>query len=219
MKTTKYLLRFACCLAVAALIFSCSSERDFPTSDASENIEEAPSNNSKENEGQESTTTPIESPRELDVADENVSIREVVSYFSLHRYGVTQKIYHLKNKNAAIIIWIDNKSTDFEPRVTIYLFDVDVSEQSIGSWINNQYSDGIYPDAPEPLSSYKLAEDYYSVTSYSFIGQEVGEHGDEYDSYSLEIFVDNVSEVDAFYLLSFVAETVVHVQTKGIPGL
>jgi len=154
--------------------------------------------------------------RKLDVAGDNVTIIDIESYYSIYRYGSTQKIYYLKDENTVIKIRIGNESPDFDITVKVNIFDANISDESIQKWINNQHSDALYTDAPEPIGVYSLPEDSYSVSSYNLVDHTVEHSGDEYDNYVLEIYVDNVSEEGIYNLKSFVAKTAVHIRTKDI---
>lgn len=187
-------------LLAALLVSGCSSDSD-PDYQAAREGDDPPT---------------LGEPREIDVTGENVSVLDIESYYSLHRYGPTLKIYHLKDQNVVLKISIDNASTDFEMDVTVAMFADDLPDEDLEKWINNQHSDGIEPDAPEPLETFDLPEQNHSVTSHTLIDQSTGQNGDEYDNYALELYVDNVSEEDVFYLMSFVADAVVHVQTRDI---
>lgn len=154
--------------------------------------------------------------RALDVSADNVSITDVESYFSQNRYGPTLKLYNFQDQNTVIQIRIGNQSDSFETSVVVYVFDRNLDVEEIGKWLNNQYSDGIFSDAPTPIGTYQLSEDQYSISSYSLIDHTVESYGDEYDNYDIEFYVDNVSEEGVYYLKSFTSEVVVHVQTKAI---
>ena len=65
--------------------------------------------------------------------------------------------------------------------------------------INNQHSDGIYVDAPQPIGTYYLDKEHYSITSYHFVNHSVEDFGDEYDHYIVEFYVDNFSEEGIFH--------------------
>ncbi len=193
-------LKLTMFLLAALLVGGCSSDSD-PDYQAAREGDDPPT---------------LGEPRELDVTGDNVSVLDIESYYSLYRYGPTLKIYHLKDQNVVLKISIDNTSTDFEMDVTVAMFADDLPDEDLEKWINNQHSDGIYPDAPEPLATFDLPEQSHSVTSHTLIDQSAGQNGDEYDNYALELYVDNVSEEDVFYLMSFVADAVVHVQTRDI---
>lgn len=155
-------------------------------------------------------------PREINVSADNVSVINIDSYYSANRYGPTQKFYVLADQNAVVRILIDNETDEFNTTVTIYLFDLSLHSDDINKWLNNQYSDGLYSDAPIPTGVYELSANQYSINSYRFIDHTIEEFGDEYDNYDLEIHVDDASAEGAYTLKAFVANTVVHVQTKEI---
>ncbi len=154
--------------------------------------------------------------RELDVSDKNVVVLDVDRYFSRYRYGSTLKIYNLKNENTVITMHISNESTDFDTTAVVNIFEESVTDEAIERWINNQHSDGLYPDVPEPIGVYTLPDENLTVISYNFVDHSAEKFGDEYDNYFVEISVDNFSEEGIYNLKSFVAETNVHIRTKDI---
>ncbi len=157
--------------------------------------------------------------RRLDVAGENVSVQAVTRYYSVYRHGPTQLFYHLRDQNAVVTLRLGNQSTDFYPEIAVHIFDPDLTDEGISEWINNQHSDGLYFGAPEPTEVYTLSEQSYAITSRSAGGHAAGTYGDEYDTYNLEISVDDVSVDGLFHLEGFVAEATVHVQTRDIDDL
>ena len=163
-----------------------------------------------------STVKEFSELRSLDVSADNVSIIDVETYFSRNRYGPTLKLYNIQGQKAVIKIRINNESDDFDTSVVVYVFDSSLEGEKIKKWLNNQYSDGVFSDAPIPIGTYRLSADQYSINSYSLINHTVESYGDEYDNYDIELYVDNVFEDEVYYLKSFISEVIVHVQTKGI---
>ena len=47
--------------------------------------------------------------------------------------------------------------------IDIVQFDESVSQNDRKKWVNNQYSDGLYADAPSPINSFKLSHEYFEV--------------------------------------------------------
>jgi hypothetical protein len=194
MNISKVIVKSIIIFSIALACFSCSSDRG----------------------SSKSTVEESAALRALDVSADNVSITDVESYFSPNRYGPTLKLYNIQDQKTVIKIQISNESDSFEASVVVYVFDRSLEREEIGKWLNNQYSDGIFSDAPIPIGTYKLSEDQYSINSYSLINHTVESYGDEYDNYDIELYVGNVSEDGVYYLNSFISEVVVHVQTKEI---
>lgn len=163
-----------------------------------------------------STVKEFSELRSLDVSADNVSIIDIETYFSRNRYGPTLKLYNIQGQKAVIKIRINNESDDFDTSVVVYVFDSSLEGEKIKKWLNNQYSDGLFSDAPIPIGTYRLSADQYLINSYSLINHTVESYGDEYDNYDIELYVDNVFEDGVYYLKSFISEVIVHVQTKGI---
>lgn len=199
----KYLTKYLICITVILSCYSCDSKDGSSVGDTGDTSETGGSGE-------------VPGLVEIDVTSDDVVPFDVESYFSLLRYGATQKIYNIRNQNVVVIIRIDNQSTDFDTSIFVYLFRDDVEEGEIGNWINNQYSDALYPDVPEPASMYKLIEQSYAIASFKFLNHTVEEFGDEYDNYAVQIRVDDVIEEGVYKLKGFLADATVHVQTKGV---
>lgn len=159
--------------------------------------------------------------RLIDASGE-VDILMVSSYFSTYEYGPTQKFYHFTNEQSVITVRADNTSNNFDANVVVVVnvFNESETVESIGKWINNQHSDGIFGDAPEPLVSFPLPADKFSITSSAFIDHAMGFSGNEYDNYVLEIYIDNYTGSKAnnieVQILNFNVELDVHVITKDV---
>ena len=160
--------------------------------------------------------------RQLDVSANRVDTLEVSSYFSLYHYGPTQKFYHSKDENTVIQIRTTN-DTGFVTSVNVYLFEENsaptdstagIAPGDIEKWLNNQYSDALYADAPEPIKTVTLSETQYSLIATFQESTSYGD-GQEYDRYSIELTVDSVFEEGAFSLSPFTAVYNVHVMTQN----
>lgn len=159
--------------------------------------------------------------RLIDVSGE-VDVFMVSSYFSTYEYGPTQKFYHFTDEQSVITVKADNTSNNFGANVVVVvnIFNESETVESIGKWINNQHSDGIFGDAPEPLVSFPLPADKFSITSSAFTDHTAGFRGNEYDNYVLEVYIDNYIGSEAnnieVQILNFNVALDVHVITKDI---
>lgn len=121
--------------------------------------------------------------------------------------------YTFEEQKAVLRVGIDNETTDFPVTATVYVFAEDVTADGLSKWLNNQHSDGLFPEVPKPVASYKIPEKSCSKVSHKLIDrskQELGEH----DNYAVKFRIEDVTEKGVFQLKAFTSETKVHVKTK-----
>ena len=128
-------------------------------------------------------------------------------------YRDTLLFYTFRDQNAVLKLQIDNKDKSFPMTGGIYIFAASVKEDDIKKWLNNQHSDGLYPDVPEPISTYKLPEKACKVTSHKVIDRSKQEFG-EYDNYSVTFDVKDYADKKNITLKGFSDTTKVYVKTK-----
>lgn len=95
---------------------------------------------------------------------------------------------------------------------TIYRFADSVKEDDLNKWLNNQHSDGLFPDVPEPISTHTIPETVCKVTSDKLIDHSKQPFG-EYDNYSVTFDVKDYTD-KSITLKGFSDTTKVHVKTK-----
>ena len=54
---------------------------------------------------------------------------------------------------------------------TVYLFDPETTAENLERWINNQHSDGLFPEVPTPTLVSKLPDDIVQVTDRKVVGE------------------------------------------------
>jgi len=119
---------------------------------------------------------------------------EVSRYFSLLAHGPTKKFYVVPESNAVVVVaTVDGRS---DAAATIHLFPADVTAEGISKWINNQYSDALYPDVPKPLRSVPVPADRFHTKVGPPLDHERGEAGDEYDRVRVEFTIDAFEDGD-----------------------
>ena len=159
---------------------------------------------------------PARQAKVLSVAAPNVMITNVESYYSLNRFGNTLRIYNFQNEKAILLINVDNITTDFNTSATIHIFADNTNDDSIAKWVNNQHSDALFSDAPSPTQSYEIPANLYSVTYFFLIDQSVGDRGDTYDNYEIDLLFENYSIAGIFDLERFTTKANVHILTSDI---
>lgn len=125
----------------------------------------------------------------------------------------TLLFYTFKEQNVILKLQIGNKDKTFPMTATFYIFQDSVTEDGLKKWLNNQHSDAIFPDVPEPIMTHKAPAKVCTVTSHKLIDRSKQQFG-EYDNYAVKFQVINYSDMKNVKLKGFTGETKVHVKTK-----
>lgn len=119
---------------------------------------------------------------------------EVSRYFSGLAHGPTKKFYIVPESNAVVVVaTVDGKA---DATATIHLFPAATTAEGVAKWINNQYSDAIYPDVPMPLRSVPVPADHFHTKVGPPLDHERGEEGDEYDRVRVDFTIDDFKDGD-----------------------
>jgi len=151
-------------------------------------------------------------PPVLDVS--NKSVEKFATSDSMIGKRNTLLFYTFKEQKAILRLTIDNKDTKFPITAVVYQFADDVSEESLAKWINNQHSDGIYPDVPEPVANFPLPKDACSVVSSKLIDR-TKHHNGEHDNHEVKFRIEDFAKEGVFKLKAFTAEAKVHVKVES----
>jgi hypothetical protein len=141
------------------------------------------------------------STQKLEVRDSQIGYRDTLLF------------YTFTDQKAVLKLRIDNKDMSFPMAGTIYVFAESVGEDDLKKWLNNQHSDGIFPDVPEPIKSYKLPAIACKAMSYKLIDRSKQSFG-EYDIYSVAFEVKEYSDKKGVALKGFADTAKVSVRTK-----
>lgn len=143
-----------------------------------------------------SADTPSKETTLLDLKGKSVQRREANS--SLLGFTSTTLFYTLDDHRVVVVIRIEN-SKGFPVSGNVYAFAKDVTAEGIAKWVNNQHSDGLFPDVPEPRTTVKLpAEACQSLQSKLLDKKSV--NGTAYNHYSVEIKLSEVKVNEQFRL-------------------
>ena len=114
-------------------------------------------------------------------------VKKMVANRTRGGFPAARVFYTLADQHAVVKIHINNKSDKFPISGTVYQFDPDVTAEGLAKWLNNQHSDGLFPDIPEPFATHKLPADSLQVVSSKVLGQiQGGIRNDTYDKYMVE---------------------------------
>jgi hypothetical protein len=162
------------------------------------------------------TTTEISlTEKTLDIASPSTSITTISRYFTPFDYGDTLRMYFFEDQNSVLKLVFPNDDNDFEITGSINLFADDETSEAIAAWMENQYSDALLADAPEPFTT-EIEDSAYSIQSTMLINAEPGNDGFQYDNYSVSFFIDSISQPRLFHLANFVDTVTVHVRGEEL---
>ena len=125
----------------------------------------------------------------------------------------TLVFYTFKDQQAVLRVTIDNKDTKFPIKAVVHQFADDVTAEGLKKWLNNQHSDGLFPDVPEPVATYEIPAASLSIKSSKLIDSSKLPNG-EFENHSVTFHIAEVTEKDVFTLKEYTGETGVFVKVK-----
>ena len=128
-------------------------------------------------------------------------------------YRDTLLFYTFNEQKTVLKLQIGNKDKSFPITATFYIFEDGVTEDGLKKWLNNQHSDGLFPDVPEPIIKREAPEEVCKVTSHKLIDHTKQQFG-EYDNYAVRFEVIDYTDMKNIKLKGFNGETKVHIKTQ-----
>ena len=125
----------------------------------------------------------------------------------------TLLFYTFKEQQVILTLSIGNKDETFPVTGKIYLFGEATTEEGLKKWINNQHSDGLYPDVPKPFATFDLPKGSCKVTS----GKQAGTSKNPssaamFKNYEVKLSVGKHAIDKRFKLSAFTDTAKVHVK-------
>lgn len=143
-----------------------------------------------------SADTPSRETTLLDLKAKRVQRQEANS--SLLGFTSTPLFYTLDDHRVVVVIRIEN-SKGFPVSGNVYAFAKDVTAEGIAKWVNNQHSDGLFPDVPEPTTTVKLPAEACQSLQNKLLGKK-SVNDTIYNHYSVDIKLSDVKVNDQFRL-------------------
>lgn len=157
-------------------------------------------------------STPLYADRTLDQKKaEKLEVRH-----SMLGFRNTLVFYAFKDQQAILVLSIDNKDETFPVIGKIHLFDESTSEEGLKKWINNQHSDGLFPDVPKPTFTGELPKESCMVTSHKQTGMSnnPGPRKAAFEDFEVELSIKAHDSDKKFKLSAFTDTARVHVGKK-----
>ncbi|MDB4466585.1 hypothetical protein N9066_00080 [bacterium] len=147
----------------------------------------------------------------LDTGSDQVKKLQVSQTFG--GYRETQIFFTFPKKNVILKVRIDNKTKDFAATGKILVFPKSTTAEGLAKWLNNQHSDGLYPDIPLPVSTLDIPTKFCSSTNPKYIDQAKSHLGN-FDKYSIEYAVKDVERIGDFQIKGFSGKAMVYLKDK-----
>ena len=147
----------------------------------------------------------------LDLKGKMVKRLEVSS--SQIGFTSTRIFYTLDEHRVVVVIHVDNAKKGFPVTGKVCQFARDVTSENLAKWLNNQHSDGLFPDVPEPLATVRLPAEAWQSLGSKLLGQKTV-IGTTYNMHSVEIKLTGVKVNEQFRLQEFKDTVNVYVVAK-----
>jgi hypothetical protein len=130
----------------------------------------------------------------------------------------TLLFYTFKDQQAILTLSIDNTDETFPVKGKIYLFDDATTEEGLKKWINNQHSDGLFPEIPTPIFTKELPEGTCKVTSHKQTGTSENPSPISpatFNNYEVELSVKEHAIDGKVKISAFTDKAQVHVKSEA----
>jgi len=123
--------------------------------------------------------------------------REVNRYYSPQAHGPTRKFHVFPEQRVVVVVNVNPASADaIDTTVVVHLFAAGTDADALEKWVNNQHSDALFADAPQPQRSITVARERLHTKVAGPLEREVGDGGDEYDRYRVDFTIDGFTDGD-----------------------
>ena len=173
-------LRLTLLVGLAGLLVGCGSkENDSASKDVKKTDSELQTAKaaSEKDAADQPKTKPQERPKPVvdpPVVDDRIldgkKAQKLEVRHSMIGFRNTLLFYTFKDQQAILTLTIGNTDETFPVKGKIHLFDDATTEEGLNKWINNQHSDGLFPEVPTPTFTGELPEGSCKVTSHKQTG-------------------------------------------------
>ena len=84
----------------------------------------------------------------------------------------TLLFYTFADQRAVLRLQVSNTDASFPVSGKIHLFAMQATPEGLAKWINNQHSDGLFPEVPEPVETIDLPEGACTVDGKKLVGEK-----------------------------------------------
>lgn len=134
---------------------------------------------------------------------------------SMMGYRDTMLFYTFAAEKAVLVVYINNKSEKFPMTGKLHVFAKETTAEGIGKWINNQHSDGLFPDVPEPVATHAIPAESFTLASQKKVEAIKEEHSGSFNRYNVEFKIQNVPAIGEIKIKDFTDTADVFIKTDG----
>ncbi len=128
----------------------------------------------------------------------------------------TLVFYTFAAQKAVLVLQVEDTNSTLTVAGILHIFGPKATEESLGKWVNNQHSDGLYVDSAIPAQSLKLPEGTFTVTDRKRVGQEKPPSGDDViGDYQIKITAKELRVEGKYRLAAFTDEANVFIKEDG----
>lgn len=121
---------------------------------------------------------------------------EVNRYFSPEAHGPSLKFYAFPAERIVVVVRVAPTPRAVTTTAEINVFPAPTDAEGLGKWINNQHSDAIHPDVPQPERRIDVQPERLHTKVEGPLDHEVGGGGDEYDRHRVDFSIDAFTDGD-----------------------
>lgn len=145
----------------------------------------------------------------LDTGAKGVEKAQVTD--SMIGFRDTLLFYAFGEEKAVLVVRIGNKDTSFPVSGKLHLFPEGTNAGGLAKWINNQHSDGLFPDVPEPKASHEIPAASCKAKAHEVVKQDEAPNG-KFARYSVTFEIKDVPEFGDVKLKDFTDKATVNVK-------
>ena len=145
----------------------------------------------------------------LDAGDKSVVKQEV--RYSMLGVRDTVVFYSFPAQQAVLRVRIGNADTSFPLTAELHTFAAGTTAESLKKWVNNQHSDALFADAPQPTATHKIPSTLLKIESHQRTGRSK-QHNGEFDDYKVKFRIGDFAPDGGPELKGFAVEATVHVK-------
>jgi hypothetical protein len=147
----------------------------------------------------------------LDLNGKNVKREEISQSF----IGLTSTklFYTLADQQMVVVIHLDNTNKEFPATGKVQSFEKGVTAEDLAKWVNNQHSDGLFADAPEPRVSFNIPAEACKTVESKLAGK-TSANDMMYDQHAVVFKINETNVNEQLKLKEFKDQAKVYVLAK-----
>ena len=150
-------------------------------------------------------------PTVLNVKSEDV-VRNESSQTQIG-FSHTQLFYSLPESHSIVALRFSNEDLEFPVTGKVHQFAPGTTAEDLAKWVNNQTSDALFPDVPEPTNSVDLPAEALKTVSSEFVEEQRGGFRNEiYRKFVVNFAVNKTELSDDLRLSAFKDSVTVYVK-------